>query len=132
MKIATIICRVLLGLGFIVFGANIIFPFLPMPPPVEGSLTAQFFAVMWPTKYMLLVGVFQLVGGILVLIGRTAPLGLALLAPVLVNILAFHIFLENGHGLLPGLVFTILEIFLIYAYRNYFLPLITTKATPAV
>jgi putative oxidoreductase len=132
MKYAVIICRTLLGLGFTVFGANILFPFLPQPPPVEGSLTAQYMTIMVPTHYMMLVGVFQLVGGLLVLAGRTAPLGLALLAPVLVNIIAFHIFLQNGEGLAPGLVFSILEIFMIYSYRNHFMPLFSTSAKPTV
>ncbi|MBC7465626.1 MAG: hypothetical protein H7256_06495 [Bdellovibrio sp.] len=50
MKIAAVIARVLLGLGFIVFGLNIIHPFLSQPPMQEGSLPAQFMAVMWLTK----------------------------------------------------------------------------------
>jgi putative oxidoreductase len=129
MKIATIICRVLLGLGFTVFGLNILHPFLPQPPPVEGSLAAQYMTVMMPTHWMSVVGLFQLVGGVLVLIGGTAPLGLALLAPVLVNILAFHICIMGGEGIVPGLVFSVLEIFLIYSYRSYFKPLFTTKAS---
>lgn len=130
MKVAVIICRVLLGLGFTVFGANMLFPFLPQPPPLEGSLTAQFMKIMVPTHYMMIVGVFQLIGGVLVLSGRLAPLGLAFLAPVLVNILAFHIFLQNGEGLVPGLVFSFLEAFLIYSYRDYFKPLFSTNAQP--
>jgi uncharacterized membrane protein YphA (DoxX/SURF4 family) len=132
MKIAVIICRVLLGLGFTVFGANMLFPFLPQPPPVPGSLTETFMTVMVPTRYMLMVGVFQLLGGLMVLSGRMAPLGLAFLAPVLVNIIAFHVFLQNGEGLVPGLVFTALEAFLIYAYRSHFKPLFSTNAQPTL
>src|SRR4051794_32763759 len=74
MKIATIICRILLGLGFTVFGLNILHPFLPMPPMDPNSLPAKFGAVMFPTHWMTLVGVFQLAGGLLVLFGGTAPL----------------------------------------------------------
>jgi putative oxidoreductase len=129
MKIAVVICRTLLGLGFIIFGLNILYPFMTPPPPAEGSLTAQFLVVMGPTHWMAVVGLVQLVGGILVIIGRTAPLGLTMLAPVLVNILCFHAFLQGGEGIIPGLVFSALEIFLIYSYRSYFLPLLTTKAT---
>ena len=129
MKIAVIICRVLLGLAFVVFGANIIHPFMPMPPQPEGSLMAQFSAVMGPSGWMTLVGFFQLAGGLLVLSGRATPLGLSLLAPVLVNVLAFHIFLEQGNGLASGLVFSALEIFLIYAYRENFRGIFTVNAT---
>jgi putative oxidoreductase len=128
MKIMVIICRVLLGAAFIVFGLNIIHPFMPMPPMPEDSLPARFGAVMAPSHWMALIGVFQLVGGLLVILGRTTPMGLVLLGPVLVNIVAFHVFLENGKGLVPGLVFCALELFLIYAYRSYFLPIFTLNA----
>lgn len=128
MKIAVIICRTLLGLGFIVFGLNILHPFMPMPAPPEGSLQAQFMGVMFPTHWMALIGLVQLIGGVLVLLGGTAPLGLTLLAPVLVNILAFHICLLGGEGIAPGLVFSTLELFLIYAYWDYFKSVFTTRA----
>src|SRR6266446_3543095 len=131
MKIAILISRFLLGMGFIIFGLNILHPFMTSPPPPEGSLAAQFVAVMVPSHWIALVGVLQLLGGLLVVIGRTAPLGLVLLGPILVNILAFHIFIEGGQGIAPGLVFSVLEIFLLYAYRTYFRAIFTASALPA-
>jgi putative oxidoreductase len=130
MKIAILISRVLLGMGFVIFGLNILHPFMTTPPPPAGSLVAQFVAVMVPSHWMLLVGFLQLLGGLLVVIGRTTPLGLVLLGPVLVNILAFHIFLQGGQGIAPGVIFSALEIFLIYAYRGYFRAIFTTSALP--
>lgn len=130
MKYAVIAIRCLLGLGFVVFGLNILFPFLPQPPMPEDTLPAKFMAVMVPTGYMKVVGFFQLLGGLLVLLGRTAPLGLAILAPILVNIIAFHVFLDEGQNLVPGLVFSLFEIFLIYAYRSHFKGLFSTNARP--
>ena len=130
MKIAVVIARTLLGLGFIVFGLNILHPFLPQPPMEAGSLTAQFFTVMFPTHWMAVVGLFQLVGGLLVLSGRAAPLGLALLAPVLVNVLSFHMLLDQGNGIAPGVVFSVLEGFLIYSYRGYFARMFAMNAVP--
>ena len=132
MKIAIVVCRVLLGLGFVIFGLNILVPFMPQPPPPEGSPVAQFLALFGPTHWMHVVGLFQLVGGLLVLIGRTAPLGLALLAPVLVNILLFHLCLMGGAGLVPGLVFSAFELFLLYSYRSYFRSILTTHASPTL
>jgi uncharacterized membrane protein YphA (DoxX/SURF4 family) len=126
-----LIGRVLLGTGFIIFGLNILHPFLNPPPPPAGSVTAQFVAVMVPSHWMALVGAVQLLGGLLVLAGRTAPLGLVLLGPILVNILAFHAFIQGGQGIAPGLVFSVLEIFLIYAYRSYFRAIFTANALPA-
>lgn len=131
MKVAIVISRVLLGLGFFIFGLNILHPFLNAPPPPAGSLAAQFLAVMVPSHWMAVIGLVQLVGGLLVLAGRTTPLGLVFLGPVLVNILAFHICLAGGHGIAPGLVFTALEIFLLYAYRSHFRAILTASAVPA-
>ena len=128
MKIAALICRILMGLGFIVFGLNGIFQFLPQPPIPEGTPVAMFLAVMGPSHWMTLIGFFQFLGGLLVLAGRTAPLGLCILGPILVNVLAFLVFLDNGNGLVPGLVFTAFEIFLIYAYRANFRGIFATDA----
>lgn len=130
MKIATTVTRFILGLGFVVFGANIIHPFLPQPPMPEGSLGAQFMAVMGPTHWMTLVGLVQLFGGAFLLFGGTAPIGLTMLGPVLVNILAFHVLLMGGAGIAPGAVFTVLELFLLYSYRGNFAPILTIGAVP--
>jgi uncharacterized membrane protein YphA (DoxX/SURF4 family) len=132
MKIAILISRILLGLGFTIFGLNIFVPFLPVPPPPPGSSALQFMMIVGPSHWMSVVGIFELVGGLLVLLGGTAPLGLLLLAPVLVNIICFHICLEGGDGIAPGVVFSILELFLLYSYRNSFQSILTAKAKPQV
>src|SRR5258708_18447594 len=105
MKTAILISRFILGLGFVVFGLNILLPFIPQPPIPDGSLPARFMGVMGPSHWMALVGLFQVFGGVFVLLGRTAPIWLTLLGPLLVNILAFHILLMGGAGIAPGLVF---------------------------
>ncbi len=130
MKILTLICRILLGLIFVVFGANLMHPFMPMQMPPAGSPPAQFFGVMSSSGWMHHVGFFQFLGGLLVLIGGTAPLGLVILGPILVNILIFHTLLMGGHGIGMGLFVTLLEIFLIYAYRSNFAGIFTYKAKP--
>ena len=130
MKTAIVISRFILGLGFVVFGLNILHPFLPQPPIPDGSPPAQLMGVMGPSHWMALVGLFQVFGGVFVLPVRTAPIGLTLLGPVLVNILAFHILVMDGAGIAPGLVFSALELFLIYSYRSYFAPIFTINAVP--
>jgi putative oxidoreductase len=131
MKILALVCRILLGLIFIVFGANILHPFLPMTPPPAGSPPALFLGVMAPSGWMHQVGVLQVIGGLLVLIGGTAPLGLCILGPIIVNILTFHTLLAGGHGIGPGILAALLEIVLVYAYRDNFSGIFTLKAKPA-
>ena len=90
MKIVTIIVRVLLGLIFVVFGLNGFLHFIPMPPP-DDSVAQKFAGILTSSGYMSVVFVLQLVGGLLVLSGFFVPLGLTILAPIIVNILLFHL-----------------------------------------
>src|SRR6059058_334774 len=74
MKILTIIARVLLGLGFVVFGSNAFLHFIPMPPipqTLAGDFTRVFIASGWAS----VIGALQVIGGLLLLIGRFVPLG---------------------------------------------------------
>jgi len=110
MKIVAMIARYLLGAAFLVFGLNKFFNFIPSGPPPAG-VAGQFMAAMISTKYIMLVGLFEAVGGILLLFNRYVPLALALLAPVIVNILAVNILMvlllslqcRRCHPLDPGL-----------------------------
>jgi putative oxidoreductase len=130
MKIVALICRILLGLGFVVFGANILHPFLPMPPMDPSLPATKWDMLMMASGWMKVIGAAQLIGGLLVLFGGTVPLGLCILGPLLVNILCFHAFFTGGAGIAPGLVFTLFWLVLIYAYREHFAGIFTTKATP--
>ena len=118
MKIATVIARVLLGLVFVVFGSNAFFHFLPMPPPPPG-LAGDYTRVFLASGYVYVVGAFQVIGGLLLLIGRFVPLGLTILGAIIVNILTFHALMApEGFG--PGIIVAILEAFLIWQYRGAF------------
>ena len=119
MKVATLIARILLGLVFVVFGANILHPFLPMPKEPPPPLAADFAKALMLSHYMLVVGALQFVGGLLLLIGRYVPLGLTLLGPVVVNIFLFHLFLAP-QGLPIALVVGALSLFLLWQYRAAF------------
>ncbi len=128
MKIAALIARILVGLVFTVFGANGLHPFLPMPPPPPG-LAGQYIGVLAQSHYTVVIFLVQLTGGLLLLANLYVPLALALLGPVLVNILCFHIFIL-GSGLPLPLVVTVLWFFLFYYYRRSFAGIFEAK--PAV
>ena len=122
MKIATIIARVLLGLMFVVFGSNIFLHFLRMPPP-PATLAGDFSKALMQSHYIYVVGLLQVIGGLLLLIGRYVPLGLVLLGPVIVNILLFHIFLDTS-GLPMAIIVALLALFLLWRYRTNFAGLV--------
>ena len=118
MKIATVITRVLLGLMFVVFGSNFFLNFIPMPPPPPG-LAGDYFKVFAASGYMYVVGALQLLSGLLLLIGRFVPLALTILAAMIFNILVFHV-LMAPEGLAMAIVVTLLELFLVWSYRDRF------------
>lgn len=118
MKIVVVISRYLLGVIFTLFGFNGIFHFIPAPPP-HSLLAVQFLTMMYASHFMAVVLVVQIVGGLLLLAGRFVPLALAILGPVLVNILNFHI-LMNPAGIGPGVLATVLWLILFWQYRANF------------
>ncbi len=118
MKILTIIARILLGLIFVFFGSNGLLHFLPMPPLPQG-VTGEYLHSFFASGYVYVISGFQVVGGLLLLIGRFVPLGLTILGAIIVNIWAFHI-LMAPEGLPPAIVVAVLELFLIWSYRDRF------------
>jgi hypothetical protein len=127
MKHASNIAGGLLGLLFLVFGLNFFLKFIPMPPgPPEGSPPALFMAALYPTGYLAFVKVFEILGGVLVAIPKTRNFGLLVLGPVIVNILAFHVFLTKGAGLADPIVILIcaLTAFLLWFARRSFAALL--------
>jgi uncharacterized membrane protein YphA (DoxX/SURF4 family) len=118
MKILTIIARILLGLIFVFFGSNGFLHFLPMPPLPPG-VTGEYLHAFFASGYVYVISGFQVAGGLLLLIGRFVPLGLTILAAIIVNIWAFHL-LMAPEGLPPAVVVTILELFLVWSYRDRF------------
>jgi uncharacterized membrane protein YphA (DoxX/SURF4 family) len=121
MKILTIIARVLLGLGFLVFGSNAFLHFIPMPP-IPQTLAGDYTRVFLASGYVYFIGGLQVIAGLLLLIGRFVPLALTILGAIIVNILIFHA-LMAPEGFPPALVFTALELFLVSRYREAFIPL---------
>ena len=118
MKIVTIIARLLLGLVFVVFGSNIFLHFIPMPP-LPATLAGDFSKALMQSHYIYVVGLLQVMGGLLLLTGRYIPLGLTLLGPVIVNILLFHIFLDPS-GLPMAILVGALALFLLWRYKSNF------------
>ena len=89
MKIASVIARYLAGVIFFVFGLNGFLHFIPLPPP--DGVAAQFMGALYVSHYLWVIFAFQVIAGVLLLVNRYIPLAVAVLAPVIVNILSFHV-----------------------------------------
>jgi len=126
MKTITMVIRILLGLVFTVFGLNGFLHFIPMQPMPPPAVS--FFGALAATGYMIRLIFFgQLIGGLLLLAGIAVPLGLIILAPIVVNILFFHLYLAPS-GLTIAFVVVAMELFLVWRYQGAFVPLFTSRA----
>jgi uncharacterized membrane protein YphA (DoxX/SURF4 family) len=110
--------RLFLGLVFTVFGLNFFLHFLPMPaaPPRAAAFAGALFASGY---FFQLLKTTEVVAGVLLLTGRFVPLALAVLAPIVINIVGFHLFLQPS-GLPVPLGMLAAEIFLAWSYRAAF------------
>jgi uncharacterized membrane protein YphA (DoxX/SURF4 family) len=118
MKVATIIARILLGLIFLVFGSNAFLHFIPMGAPPQG-LAGEYFHAFAASGQVYVIGALQVIAGAFLLIGRFVPLGLTILGAIIVNIWLFHALLAPAN-FEPAIVVAILELFLVWRYRDAF------------
>jgi|GEM_PF-89770 len=119
--------RILLGLMFLVFGLNGFLHFIPEPttPMPEGAV--MFATALMKSGYMMpLIAGTQLLVGVLLLVNRCVPFALVVLAPFMVNSIAFHLFLERT-GLPMALVIFGLQLYLAWVYRKAYRPLFTSQ-----
>lgn len=128
-RYAPVVARVLLGLIFFVFGLNGFLNFIPPPssPPPEAAMA--FAGALMKTGYMFpfIKGTEVVCGGLL-LANRFTALALTILAPIILNILAFHTILAPaGAGL--AIVIVLLEIYLAWSHRHVFRPMLAARVT---
>jgi hypothetical protein len=124
---ATTAARILLGLVFLVYGVNGFLHFFPLPQ-MSGT-AAEFIGGLVASGYFfpLLFGTYTITGAAL-LTGRFVPLALTVLAPVIVNIVAIHVFLpSSGAELSLAALVTGLEVFLAWSYRAAFRPVLGAR-----
>ncbi len=128
MNFAIIGARLILGLIFVVFGLNGFFRFIPSPETSE-PMTAFMTALGETGYFMIVVKLVEVASGLMILTGRFLPLGLILLAPVSVNILLVHVFLDQT-GLPMAIVIILLQVFLAWAYRDSYRDVLQANAKP--
>lgn len=120
MKVFRLIARILLGLVFTVFGANGFLHFIPTPPPPGPG--GQFMGALFMTHELAVIMALQLVCGVLLLAKQYVPLAVALIAPVVVNILLFHAFMAPA-GMPLALLIASLWAITFYGVKDAYAPL---------
>jgi putative oxidoreductase len=117
----TKVLRFILALGLLVYGINKFVGFMPIPElPESGS---SFMSSLRATGYVLpFVGVLEIIIGLLLLLNKSVPFALLLLAPISANIILFHLFLDLP-GIGVALVIAFLNIVLIYKHWLVYKPL---------
>lgn len=119
--------RILLGLVFFVFGLDGFLHFVPQPtePPSEAAMAFAVGLIKSGYMFPLLKGTEVAVGALL-LANRFVPLALVVIAPVIVNIFAFHAFLAPS-GLAIASALVALELGLAWAHRSAYRPLLALR-----
>jgi uncharacterized membrane protein YphA (DoxX/SURF4 family) len=116
MKAAVVIARILLGAPLIVFGLNGFLNFLGQQGDFSPQASA-FLTALKDSQYLLpLKSGVEVVSGVMILTGLFLPLGLTLFAPILVNIVGFHLYLDDPVKGVLGYAMLLLELFLVWAY----------------
>jgi uncharacterized membrane protein YphA (DoxX/SURF4 family) len=129
-RIAPIALRILLGFVFTAAGAIGLFQLAPTPR--HAGVAGLFAGGLAAAGYFFpLLKATELVAGLLLLSGRFVPLALTVLAPIVLNIAAFHFLLEPEGA--PVAAFLVLaEGGLAWFHRDAFAPLFrsTSKRAP--
>jgi uncharacterized membrane protein YphA (DoxX/SURF4 family) len=127
-RIVTAIVRVLLGLMFLVFGSNGFLNFMPAPKDLPPDVITVSTGLM-KGGYMTVVSATEILVALLLLTNRFVPLALVLLAPVVVGIITFHIAVAPA-TIVPGIVVLAMELYLAWAFRGAFRPVLRAKVSP--
>jgi putative oxidoreductase len=125
MKIAVIIVRTLMGLLFLFASIVVLFNLVPQPE-LTGNVKVFMDGVKATGYLMPLIKITELVCGIAFVTGYFVPLASVVIAPIIVNIFFFHTFVDTS-GLPVSIFLVAANLFLAYAHRDKFKPLLTAK-----
>jgi putative oxidoreductase len=132
MKYLPAIAGVLLGLIFAFASLAYFFNLVEAPPPPKDSAVEHFFIAIASTGYLTFIKVIELMGAVLVAIPFTRRLGMLLLGPIVVNILAFHLLVARDGIANPMLIaVTVLSLYLLWAERRAFAAYLRGGPSPA-
>ena len=121
VKYSAIVARVLLGLIFVVFGFG--YFFMGDMPIDTATPAGKYAAALLATGFFFpVLKIVEGIAGLMLFFKRWTALALVILAPIIVQILLFNIFLDQS-GLIVGVVVTLLAAFLAWQNRQRYAPL---------
>ncbi len=121
-KILTVLSAIF-GLLLINGGLNKFLNYMPVPEDLPGDLIKDSMAMMEVSWLMPLVGLAEIVGGVLLIFPKTRALGALIVFPVMVGVLLTHITVAPG-GLPMALIIWAILLWIIYESRHKYLGLL--------
>lgn len=121
-KITTLAAAWILGLMFLNGGLNKFLEYMPMPEQMNPEMQKDFAAFVEISWLMPLVGIGEILGGILLLFPRFRALGAIVSFPILIGINAFCASVEPS-GLALAIPLLLMEIYILITDREKIKPL---------
>lgn len=121
LRIYTVI-RYLFGVAMTFFGISNLFQLLP-PHQFAGEAGRLMDSFTQSGYILQAVGLTQLLLGLALLLNRFIPLALLLFAPIAINVLLFHLFLDAS-GIFMALPVIGITIFLFMYHKSNFISLL--------
>ena len=109
--------RILFGIFVLIFGVNKIINFLPaLEIPGDGGVL---FGIYESSGFLKIIGVIEIICGLLLLAGKFVPMALVWLTAIMFNAVIFHL-LHDIANVGPAVLGLILSLLLVFSYRKGF------------
>ncbi len=116
------VASLLFGLMFINAGLNKFFQYIPVPEDMPEAAMDMFIAMDTITWLMPILAIFEIIGGVLIIIPKYRALGAVIITPIMAGILAHHFTL--GFGLPIPLVLAAVLVWIIAENWTKYTPMI--------
>jgi hypothetical protein len=127
MKTTVLICRLVLGFLYLVFGLDYYLHFIPYQP-LHTGVPGALIAGLKGTGYIYpMMKILQIAGGLSLLFNRYAPFFAIVVFPMSLNVLLFHTILVPS-GWYMGVLLMGPNLILGWGYRKYYSGMFTAKA----
>ncbi len=117
------VASLLFGLMFINAGLNKFFNYIPVPDDLPEPMMKMSKALMEIGWLMPLIGIAEIIGGVLFIIPKTRAFGATIIFPIMIGILLTHILVAPS-GLPVAIALAAILLWVMIENKNKYLPLI--------